>query len=656
MLSYYIDKTFNENFRTTAQARESLIRIANDLGFFEYGPRPSTTQVICSINVPYKLNITDGTLSPDADLLPGIESGMQAFSDSGVTFEILQEINFADPLNRVVVPNLDSNKKIIDYTISKSAPAKAGTTKLQRFYVSPSQALPFLNVTIDDVNVTEILGVVQISGNTYLGPADATFNNPNFTFFQVKNLIEQQIFVPSDPSDTSQIKQGGYIAIPKRFIARRDVNGFITLTFGSSNPSFYAWDIAIQNLLDASSLSLNQVLNNTTLGEIPAPNSTLWIKYRTGGGSNSNVTSGQINTIVSKTFFTAPSTADLTKLQKVRNSLQIRNDLPAIGGTDELSTEEIRQSSSSVFAAQNRGVTAQDLTAIIQTMPNSFGKPFRLACEEVKPMVANFDTLETQISTMLDSITADESSFSRQKKISDIKAYMDQVKLGTAFITTHTNGVVKTIPISTASTNLLGALPTLWLGEKTRIYIIGVDDNSNLTTAYKDTNGIWISPNEALKQNMQNFLSDKRVMGDWIDIIDGRVANIQIEFTVQVDKRDKLSVLSECLTKMKTYFSIDNWQMGQSIYINNVYTILQELEGVINVVDISFYNIFGTDVVSGKTYAAPETGRYRNINPLAVNTQNNKFSMIKNNNVIVGYNDTIFEVKYPDIDLIGFCL
>ena len=37
VLSYYTDRNFNESFRTTAQARESLVRIANDFGYTQLG-------------------------------------------------------------------------------------------------------------------------------------------------------------------------------------------------------------------------------------------------------------------------------------------------------------------------------------------------------------------------------------------------------------------------------------------------------------------------------------------------------------------------------------------------------------------------------------------------------------------------------------------
>ena len=38
-LNYSIDRAFNESFRNTAQSRESFIRIAQDLGFYNFYPK-----------------------------------------------------------------------------------------------------------------------------------------------------------------------------------------------------------------------------------------------------------------------------------------------------------------------------------------------------------------------------------------------------------------------------------------------------------------------------------------------------------------------------------------------------------------------------------------------------------------------------------------
>ena len=84
--------------------------------------------------------------------------------------------------------------------------------------------------------------------------------------------------------------------------------------------------------------------------------------------------------------------------------------------------------------------------------------------------------------------------------------------------------------------------------------------------------------------------------------------------------------------------------------------ILQEIDGVINVVDLKFYNIFGKDKESNKDYAPVELGRYFNNRPVPYNTQNNKFEVGSVSNVILSRPDTFLSLKYPEVDIRGFVL
>lgn len=660
MLSFYTDKTFNENFLVTAQAREALVRITSDLGFFETGSAPASTQITLSIRVPFIVDPNTSDVTPDPDLLVALEPGMKLRADNGTPFEILEEVNFADDRNRKVIPNLDGNNQVVDYTIEKTAVAKAGETKIQRFYVDPVLAKPFLQVVLDDNDVTEIIGVVDVPSIVFVAPPDPDFIDPDKAWFEVMWLTQNTKFVELNPLQQSQsqftnliepvLKQGELVDIPRRFIVRRDVNNTVTLTFGSSSPDFGAFNSLIETTIDPNTVSFNQVLNNTALGEIPPANSTLFIKYRTRGGESTNTITGKINTIVTKTFLPAPSSVNLTQLQTTRNSLAVRNDIPAIGGKSVPSNEELRALVGKSFSSQLRVVTYEDLKVAINDMPAAFGRPFRVSFEEIKPRVANFQQVKNGLDIFLNELLAETTQVGRQLKIQEIDTFLNNLQTGIAQVDPATN-TVETLAQTSAS--LLSATPTLWLGEKARLYVIGIDENSQLVTAFKDTNGVFISPLDLLKENIKQFLKERRVMGDWVDIVDGRIVNIQIEFTILVDKKNKQAVLVEALQRVRDYFNVNNWQINQPIFISNVMTILQEINGVTNVVDLKFYNIFGTDTITNKVYAPQESGRYRNNILPAVNLTNNKFLMSSVNNVILQYPDSIFEVRFPDVDIVG---
>jgi hypothetical protein len=98
--------------------------------------------------------------------------------------------------------------------------------------------------------------------------------------------------------------------------------------------------------------------------------------------------------------------------------------------------------------------------------------------------------------------------------------------------------------------------------------------------------------------------------------------------------------------------------MGQSILLSNVQTILQEITGVISVASLKIYNIIGVgdksvDPISGRVYQPQEMGLHPDIISTSLNSYNSKFEISTTNNIIKGYSDSIFEVKYLESDIIG---
>ena len=618
-LNYQTDKAFNEVFRQTAQSYESMINISQDLGFYNYFPKPSLTQAVVSIQVPAIPNSDNSAMIPNPDYIIGIYSGMTCQSSNGTIFECLDEINFATSDLQTIIPNYDSNNNLINFTINKAISLVAGTTQIQRFYVSSSNSQPFMEVFINDPNVTQIISVVPVAGNTYTVPPDSAFRDLNNVFLEVEHLAQTQVFIPNNPitpNSTSLVNQytpmsiqyGQWVDFPNRFIVRKDANNNTKLVFGAAMLSFDQFEqlIGSTDLSRINNFSINQVLTNYSLGKTPDIDTTLFIQYRTGSGSSTNALSNQITTIVSKSFFNSSLTLDYTILDNVRNSLVISSNLPAVGGTDAMTMEELRNSVGEIFSANDRVVTYQDVQALINKMPAQYGAPFRICYEEIKPKVLNFTQLQNYISTQLNNLLSLSTTVDRTNLAFQINQFISSLPTQTEQITQY--GQV--FDIANTSNQILTNTQTLWVGEKCRLYVLGIDQNSNPTSVYMDSNGIWKSANDILKKNIASWLSTKRLIGDWIDIVDAQVVNFQVEFTIMADSKNKQKVIIDCLTALRSYFNIYNWQINQPIFVGNVMTVLQQIDGVINVVSLKFWNIFGTDIETGNTYSPAQYGRY----------------------------------------------
>jgi len=113
------------------------------------------------------------------------------------------------------------------------------------------------------------------------------------------------------------------------------------------------------------------------LGEIPRPNTTLFIKYRTGKGSRTNVGANILTTLTDVNILV--NGANSSKNLKVKSSLKVNNPLPALGGRDELSIEELRNLIKYNFVSQNRCITLKDYYSRVRLMAGNFGSPYRTA-------------------------------------------------------------------------------------------------------------------------------------------------------------------------------------------------------------------------------------------------------------------------------------
>lgn len=103
------------------------------------------------------------------------------------------------------------------------------------------------------------------------------------------------------------------------------------------------------------------------------------------------------------------------------------------------------------------------------------------------------------------------------------------------------------------------------------IYIISSDQNNELSLA-----------STTLKQNIKTWLSDYKMINDVIDILDGSIVNIGIEFEVVVElNKDVNSVLAECLSALKIQYN-KKFEMGEPIYITDIYKLLNKVRYVVD--------------------------------------------------------------------------
>jgi len=156
------------------------------------------------------------------------------------------------------------------------------------------------------------------------------------------------------------------------------------------------------------------------------------------------------------------------------------------------------------------------------------------------------------------------------------------------------------------------------------MYVLGLDSNGNLA-----------QPSSALVQNLQTYLSEYRMMTDAINIKSAYVINIGCNFDITVRPNfTGQDVVARCLIQLQDFFNVDNWQINEPIILSDIYTLLDQVNGVQTVKSVQIVNKFGsTNGYSEFSYDVP--------------------GAILNGVVYPSLDPSIFEVKYPQSDIQG---
>jgi len=312
---------------------------------------------------------------------PILRSGVQV-GGGGKVFETVDDVDFSSPFttgglpNRLIIPNLDGNNKITNYTLTKREIVLNGVTKTFQKSMTSSEVVPFYELILPDDDVLSITSIITKSGSDYQTvPTPDDFLDFDIRWWEVDALAEDTKFIEdaNDTSDNAGIKPGKWTRITRKFVKEFTDNGFTKLIFGGGNQDVTSLaEFEVDSNLTSR---IGDFINNLSLGETPTANTTMFVQYRVGGGANTNLGSNTLKTVNLVDMFVNGSDNSVNNL--VKRSLTVNNPVPALGGRDEPSVDEIRNLVRYNFASQNRAVTIKDYQARISLMPGEFGVPFR---------------------------------------------------------------------------------------------------------------------------------------------------------------------------------------------------------------------------------------------------------------------------------------
>ena len=289
MLSFHTDRMFQETQIDFAQERSSVLSMARTYGLKVPGKRPSVCIVDFSCVLPTFGDTYDITYAPI------IRQGAQV-TGAGKVFETKDDIDFSSPFttggipNRLVEPNVDSNGNILSYKITKREMVINGITRYFKRVLTSADVRPFFEIVLPETDVLSVSSIITLDGTDYNGtPSLDQFLNEDLRWYEMDALADDLIFIPDNSaiSDNPGVKPGKYKRVVQKFITEYTDNGYMKLIFGGgtqdiSSLSEFGVDPALVS-------KIGDFINNSSLGITPTANRTMFVKYRTGGGSSTNL-------------------------------------------------------------------------------------------------------------------------------------------------------------------------------------------------------------------------------------------------------------------------------------------------------------------------------------------------------------------------------
>ena len=613
VLSYYIDDSLKESLMIHAEDEENVLALAQYLG---YVPKV-TSPAIATLSVYQLVPSTDNGDKPDENYMLRIKEGMEVESSSTEhIFRTLDVIDFSDPSDRTITvfERDETTDNPTFYLVRKEVTAISGERNTKTAEFGSHQ--PFPTITLPEEDVIQIVDIRDDNGNVYyqvpyLGQEMVYVEEPNVERFH-PDLAPYRQDVPSVLR---------LMKTARRYIARVNEDSTITITFGSGNPdandevllpTFKNVGLGLPNSIDRTSdpLSLDPTnfLNSRSYGVAPT-NTTITVTYLTGGGVSANVPSNDLTRIVNVEYEDDPLSYGEVERQlfnEVVQSVAVDNDTPASGGRGGETLEEIRENALANFASQNRAVTAKDYTVRALSMPVKYGNVAKAFAIADKKLSDNSPASILSSTDNLEDFSVLVQAFLERQEVDDEEVTQEDIKeeLRTFLKDRKEDMDIKEDPFAV------------------NLYVLGYDTDGKLKKV-----------NKAVKENLKTYLNEYRLLTDGLNIVDGFIINLGINFEINTyPNYNKSEVVVECVEELKEYFNIDNWTFNQTINISELELLLANVEGVQSVAKLDFVNKYG--------------GNY------APNRYDIK-AATKDKIIYPSLDPSIFEIKFPDKDING---
>ena len=562
-LNFHIDRNVQETYLDSSREFSSIQNIARTNGLRIPYKKAALVEIELSCNLPLyqQGDESDGDMMADETYCPYVKRGT-LFSNGTTTFELVNDIDFKEQFdengysNRQIIPNRNSNGSIVSYTYKKIAVASASRSRVMKKVITSEEVKPFMEVLINDTSILGIDSIIVKDGtNINTDPQFNEFFVDKETykdgqdrdverFFEVDNLIDQRIFLQNTDETTVGGKTYYNPVWSEEIVDVKDNNGNLLGSTVLRKVAKGRWNRIKNKFITeyTDDWKLKVIFGagiRNQYGSIP-DDAKLFTQY-------------QMSRMLANDYMGVLPQSGKTMYILYRVGGGEISNIAADTLTNIISLNvEIQGNSKDALCAEKINNVRKSIR-VTNTTP-SYGGKDEPTMEEIRYMIRYNASSQNRCVTLKDYVS----------RISDIPA-----KYGCPF----RHNAIEEI------NNIV-------------IYTLGLDYDGHLANYLSET----------VANNIKLYISQYRMLNDFIEIKSGKIINLSFKLTVYVDKSyDKSEVTKRIIDTVYDYMDIRRHLMGDDIFVGDLEKEISKLDGVINLVKMRIFNRIGNGYSEDRT-------------------------------------------------------
>ena len=612
-LSYHTDRMYQETNIDSANLKSSVLNQARANGLKIPGKKSSICEVEISCVLPTS---SEGIHLPDWNYAPILQS-TSIVSAGDYNYQLTEDVNFAEQFNkdgfsnRKMTPARDGNGSITGYNVSKSTIVINGITKIYKKVIYSTDLKPFMEIVLPEANVMNVESIIF---------KETTDFNTNPSIYEYY-IDEEQYRIGRESVMTYRFFECDSLADQWRFGTEANIDKYVINDM--YNPHLYD--------------DYTEIIQEDGSGDTITARTTRYYRGKWKPLTQKFITEFTDNGYLKIIFGAGNTYGDVPSgyatYGKYIAARQINNDMLGVIPKEGWTMYVLYRVGGGISTNLGPGAINKITLANIDWGGNTGNTDGSVRGK----VITSFEV--TNLSTAVAG--KDEPS------TEEIKALMKY----------NMGAQNRAVTVKDYRVKLMQMPPkygapfrntVIEANNKIEMDFLGINALGQLDSALPQT----------IVENVLEYMSNYKQINDYIEIKSGRIYNIGLGIDVFIDKNyNPANVITNIINYVKEYFSVNNHEMGDDIFLGDLEKEITLLDGVVSLIDLRVYKIWNGNYSPDKCPLPPLVPEGVCEPSLAqpFNTPDGSLSeqidLMAVDKVLYGDYNSMYEIKNPTFDI-----